>query len=76
MALNYITMEHPTFKIDIGQIILHNHFFGLRSCRFSLGARLIRQEDAIYIIEAWLTATFQGERHLRRIGKIADYENQ
>jgi ribose 5-phosphate isomerase B len=40
----------------------------------SLGSRLV-QDDAIKIIEAWLTATFQGERHLRRIQKVAEGEH-
>ena len=42
----------------------------------SLGARLVKKEDALKIVNAWLSATFQGDRHLRRIQKIADYENQ
>jgi ribose 5-phosphate isomerase B len=42
----------------------------------SMGARLVSKDDAIIIVNAWLTATFQGERHLRRIQKIADYEKQ
>ncbi len=41
----------------------------------SLGARLIQKEDALKIVDAWLTATFQEDRHLRRIQKIADYES-
>jgi ribose 5-phosphate isomerase B len=39
----------------------------------SLGSRLV-QEDAIRIVEAWLTSSFQGDRHLRRIQKVAEGE--
>jgi len=42
----------------------------------SFGARLIRKEDAILCVETWLSATFQGDRHLRRIEKIAQGECQ
>jgi len=36
----------------------------------SLGARLIDPDVAIGIVDAWLTAEFQGGRHQRRIDKI------
>jgi ribose 5-phosphate isomerase B len=36
----------------------------------SLGARLIDRELAITIVDAWLNAKFQGDRHQRRIAKI------
>ncbi len=36
----------------------------------SLGARLISESLAIEIVDAWLTAEFQGGRHARRIAKI------
>jgi len=41
----------------------------------SMGARLVSQESALKIVDSWLQATFQGDRHLRRIQKISDYEN-
>jgi ribose 5-phosphate isomerase B len=35
------------------------------------------QEEAFAIIEAFLETPFsQAERHIRRIGQIADYENR
>ncbi len=36
----------------------------------SLGARLISKPLAIEIVDAWLSAEFQGGRHARRIGKL------
>lgn len=36
----------------------------------SLGARLIGKDLAIEIVDAWLSAEFQGGRHERRIRKI------
>lgn len=42
----------------------------------SMGARLVSGEDAIKITDTWLNAAFQGERHLRRIEKIAAYEKR
>ena len=36
----------------------------------SLGERLISEETARAIVDAWLSAQFQGGRHKRRIGQI------
>ena len=36
----------------------------------SIGARMVTLTEAIKIVEAWMDATFQGGRHLRRIKKI------
>lgn len=36
----------------------------------ALGARLIDKDLALEIVDAWLSAEFQGGRHARRIGKI------
>ncbi len=36
----------------------------------SLGARVVSVEEALQIIEVWLTAPFDGGRHTRRIQKI------
>jgi len=42
-----------------------------------IGARQHSQEEAIAIIEAFLETPFsQAERHIRRIGQIAEYENR
>lgn len=37
----------------------------------SLGARLISEEDALSMVDAWLDARFQGGRHVRRLEKMA-----
>lgn len=36
----------------------------------SIGARMVGAEEAMAIIDAWLNASFQGGRHLRRIEKL------
>jgi ribose 5-phosphate isomerase B len=36
----------------------------------SIGARMVSEEEAIRIVDAWLNAEFQGGRHQRRIEKI------
>src|SRR6478672_6421590 len=36
----------------------------------SLGERLITQEQAIAIVNVWLTTPFEGGRHIRRIRKL------
>jgi len=42
-----------------------------------IGARQHSQEEAIAIIEAFLETPFsQAERHIRRIGQIAEYESR
>lgn len=41
----------------------------------ALGARVVGIELAKMIVDVWLTATFEGGRHLDRINKIAEYEN-
>ena len=40
----------------------------------SLGARLISSDDAKKAVTAWLDAKFEGGRHVRRVDKIAKYE--
>jgi len=42
----------------------------------ALGSQYISSNKAKEVVEAWLETPFSGaERHVRRIGKIADYEN-
>lgn len=41
----------------------------------ALGARVVGIELAKMIIEIWLNTKFDGGRHLKRIQKIANYEN-
>jgi len=36
----------------------------------SMGERMVSVEEAYKIVDAWLGATFEGGRHLRRIEKI------
>lgn len=36
----------------------------------AFGERMLSEEKAIRIVDAWLNAEFQGGRHLRRIEKI------
>ena len=36
----------------------------------ALGERMLTEEKAVKIVDAWLNAEFQGGRHLRRIEKI------
>lgn len=42
----------------------------------SLGGRVIGEDLALEIITAYLQATFQGDRHARRIGKITALEQE
>lgn len=36
----------------------------------ALGARMVSAEEAVEIVRAWLTATFEGGRHSARLAKI------
>jgi ribose 5-phosphate isomerase B len=40
----------------------------------AIGQRQMPIEDAITIIDTWLSATFEGGRHQRRINQIDEYE--
>jgi len=39
-----------------------------------LGGRILDEEEALKIVDVWLTTEFEGGRHLRRIKKISEYE--
>lgn len=41
-----------------------------------LGGRVLELVEALGIIEVWLKAGFEGGRHQRRVGKIADLEKK
>ena len=41
----------------------------------SLGARMIRNDEGIEIVDAWLNDIFEEGRHIQRINKIMEYEN-
>jgi ribose 5-phosphate isomerase B len=40
----------------------------------SLGARIIKDDEGIKIVDAWLNDIFEEGRHMQRIGKIIEYE--
>jgi ribose 5-phosphate isomerase B len=42
----------------------------------ALGARLLRAEDAIEIVRVWLDTAFAGDRHVRRLAKLAALERR
>jgi ribose 5-phosphate isomerase B len=42
----------------------------------SMGARLVSEETAKAIVDAWLGAEFQGGRHVRRLEKMAEQEEE
>ncbi|MDL2310570.1 ribose 5-phosphate isomerase B [Peptostreptococcaceae bacterium OttesenSCG-928-C18] len=42
----------------------------------ALGGRVVGTEVAKMIVEEWLSAEFQGDRHLKRINLISEYENK
>ena len=41
----------------------------------SIGARVTPEEDIPKIVKAWFAADFEGGRHLRRVEKISEVEN-
>lgn len=40
-----------------------------------LGAKVVSKEKALPLVKLWLSTPFDGDRHSRRVGKIADFEN-
>ncbi len=42
----------------------------------ALGARILDEQKAFSIVDAWLKASFQGGRHQRRVDKIAQIERE
>jgi ribose 5-phosphate isomerase B len=42
----------------------------------SMGARLVSEETAKAIVDAWLAAEFQAGRHMRRLKKMAGQEEE
>lgn len=42
----------------------------------ALGARIVKPEDALRIVDKWLATTFAGGRHERRVEKITALEKQ
>lgn len=41
-----------------------------------LGARVLGEELALRVLEAWLSGKFQGGRHLRRLEKLREIEEE
>jgi ribose 5-phosphate isomerase B len=42
----------------------------------ALGARILKAEDALRIVDTWLATAFAGGRHQRRVDKIAAIEKE
>jgi ribose 5-phosphate isomerase B len=42
----------------------------------TLGARIVGAEDAIEIVRVWLETAFAGDRHVRRLAKLAALERK
>jgi len=42
----------------------------------TMGARILSPETAVEILDAWLSTEFEGDRHSRRLSKIADFEQK
>lgn len=42
----------------------------------AFGARVVGDELAKYIVDAWLGAEYEGGRHQKRLDKIAEYETE
>ncbi|HKJ40852.1 MAG TPA: ribose-5-phosphate isomerase [Sunxiuqinia sp.] len=40
----------------------------------AMGGRMVSDEMGCKIVDCWLEANFEGDRHSRRIGKISNYE--
>jgi ribose 5-phosphate isomerase B len=59
---------HDTFSARVS--VQHNNLNVL-----ALGARVIGPELAWDVVEAWLSATFEGGRHQRRLDLISSMEN-
>ena len=49
----------------------HNHANVL-----TLGARILKEEEALHIVDQWLATAFAGGRHERRLEKIAAVERE
>jgi len=41
-----------------------------------IGGRVVGKDLAVMIVEEWLSGEFQGDRHQRRIDKIAQLEKK
>lgn len=60
---------HDTFSARMSR--MHNNANIL-----TMGGRVIGPSLATSVVEVWLKAEFEGDRHKRRIEKIAEYENK
>jgi ribose 5-phosphate isomerase B len=39
----------------------------------SIGERMVSREEAVAIVDTWLTTAFEGGRHVRRIQMIDEF---
>ncbi len=73
----------PAHNVDVSGRTSQDPFEMMRLTRehnnanvLSLGAKIIKDEDALHAVEIWLNAPFTNEqRHMRRIDKIRKIEN-
>ena len=42
----------------------------------TMGGRVIGPSLAVSIVKEWLSSEFEGDRHIRRVKKITEYENK
>jgi ribose 5-phosphate isomerase B len=42
----------------------------------ALGARILKEQDALQIVDTWIATAFAGGRHQRRVDKISDLERK
>jgi ribose 5-phosphate isomerase B len=83
-AVVFYTPSLPAHAVDINGRTSSDPFEMIRLTRehnnanvLSIGANILSEEDAFKAIELWLQAPFSNEeRHLRRINKISQIENE
>lgn len=74
----------PAHNVDVSGRVSEDPFEMIRLTRehnnanvLSLGAKILKEEDALKAVELWLEAPFTNEeRHVRRIEKIKKIEEQ
>lgn len=62
--------------------VVHNEFTAQAASAhnnaniLSLGGRILSPEEAVRLIDIWLNTAFEGGRHVGRLDKISEIENQ
>lgn len=62
--------------------VVHNEFTAQAASAhnnaniLSLGGRILSPEEAVRLIDIWLNTPFEGGRHVGRLDKISEIENQ